>query len=144
MARRSSRLWSAFKPVLDAALISLPTKDQLRKQLDGLVDRVKKIKKELAAARAATVVRDATAEATKAAEAGQEIVVIQLDVGTDAKLGRDMLEAMRKVIPNGSFMIVSTDADANKTAAFTQVSQQHMDARGLDARTVGETTRWRS
>ncbi|KAJ0401965.1 hypothetical protein P43SY_002012 [Pythium insidiosum] len=126
---------SAFKPVLDAALISLPTKDQLRKQLDGLVDRVKKIKKELAAARAANGVRDATAEATKAQEAGQEIVVIQLDVGTDAKLGRDMLEAMRKVIPTGSFMIVSTDADANKTAAFTQVSQHHMDTRGLDART---------
>ncbi|GLE11738.1 hypothetical protein PINS_up024338 [Pythium insidiosum] len=112
---------SAFKPVLDAALISLPTKDQLRKQLDGLVDRVKKIKKELAARARPT--------ATKAQEAGQEIVVIQLDVGTDAKLGRDMLE------PCASFMIVSTDADANKTAAFTQVSQQHMDARGLDART---------
>ncbi|TMW68046.1 hypothetical protein Poli38472_007718 [Pythium oligandrum] len=125
---------SAFKPQLDAALISLPTKDKLRKQLDGLVDRVKKIKKEQAAARAANGVRDADAEANKAKEAGQEFVIIKLDVGTDAKLGRDMLEAMTKVVENGSFMIFSTDADANKTAAFTHVSQHHIDSRQLDAR----------
>lgn len=125
---------SAFKPVLDQALISLPLKDQLRKQVDGLVNRVKKIKKEAAAARAANGVRDATAEATKAKEAGQEIVVVKFDVGTDSKLGREMLEAMTTIIPTGSFMIFSTDSDANKTAAFTQVSQHHVDSKQLDAR----------
>ncbi|CAI5716958.1 unnamed protein product [Peronospora effusa] len=125
---------SSFKPVLDQALISLPLKDKLRKQVDSLVSRVKKIKKEAAAARAANGVRDATAEATKAKEAGQEIVVVKFDVGTDSKLGREMLEAMSTVIPTGSFMIFSTDSDANKTAAFTQVSQQHTDSKQLDAR----------
>ncbi|KAE9358846.1 Alanine--tRNA ligase [Phytophthora fragariae] len=125
---------SAFKPVLDQALISLPLKDQLRKQVDGLVNRVKKIKKEAAAARAANGVRDATAEATKAKEAGQEIVIVKFDVGTDSKLGREMLEAMTTIIPTGSFMIFSTDSDANKTAAFTQVSQHHVDSKQLDAR----------
>ncbi|ETM99453.1 alanine-tRNA ligase [Phytophthora nicotianae INRA-310] len=125
---------SAFKPVLDQALISLPLKDKLRKQVDGLVTRVKKIKKEAAAARAANGVRDATAEATKAKEAGQEIVIVKFDVGTDSKLGREMLEAMSTIIPTGSFMIFSTDSDANKTAAFTQVSQHHVDTKQLDAR----------
>jgi alanyl-tRNA synthetase len=125
---------SAFKPVLDQALISLPLKDKLRKQVDGLVNRVKKIKKAAAAARAANGVRDATAEATKAKEAGQEIVVVKFDVGTDSKLGREMLEAMSSIIPTGSFMVFSTDSDANKTAAFTQVSQQHVESKQLDAR----------
>ncbi|RLN95302.1 hypothetical protein BBJ28_00010344 [Nothophytophthora sp. Chile5] len=125
---------SSFKPVLDQALISLPKKDQLRKQVDGLVNRVKKIRKEAAAARAANGVRDATAEATKAKEAGQEILVVKFDVGTDSKLGREMLEAMGTILPSGSFMIFSTDSDANKTAAFTQVSQQHVDSKQLDAR----------
>ncbi|DBA01432.1 TPA: hypothetical protein N0F65_007329 [Lagenidium giganteum] len=125
---------SAFKPLVDAALISLPTKDQLRKQLDGLVDRVKKIKKEAAAARAANGVRDATAEATKAQEAGKDVVVVKMDAGTDAKLGREMLEAMNKILPTGSFMIFSLDTDANKTAAFTQVSQHHVETKKLDAR----------
>lgn len=69
---------SAFKPVLDQALISLPLKDQLRRQVDGLVNRVKKIKKEAAAARAANGVRYATAEATKAKIAGEKIVVVKL------------------------------------------------------------------
>lgn len=125
---------AAFKPVLDSALISLPTKDALRKQVDGLVDRVKKIKKEAAAARAANGVRDASAAATKAKEAGSEIVVVKFDVGTDAKLGREMLEAMSKILPTGSFMIVSVDTDANKTAAFTQVSKEHAEGKELDAR----------
>ncbi|KAL8003229.1 putative translation protein, beta-barrel domain superfamily [Plasmopara halstedii] len=125
---------SAFKPVLDQALISLPLKDTLRKQMDSLVERVKKIKREAAAARAANGVRDAVAEATKAKEAGKEIVVVKFDVGTDSRLGREMLDAMSKIIPNGSFMIFSTDPDANKTAAFTQVSQQHVDTKQLDAR----------
>ncbi len=31
-------------------------------------------------------------------------------------------------------MIFSTDADANKTAAFTQVSAHHAHTKGLDAR----------
>lgn len=125
---------SAFKPVLDSVLISLPAKDKLRKQLDKLVDRVKKIKKEAAAARAANGVRDATAEATKAKEAGLDIIIVKMEVGTDAKLGREMLEAMSKILPTGSFMIFSLDADANKTAAFTQVSQHHVDTKQLDAR----------
>ncbi|KAG2519310.1 hypothetical protein JM16_007200 [Phytophthora kernoviae] len=125
---------SSFKPILDQALISLPLKDKLRKQVDGLVNRVKKIKKEAAAARAANGVRDATTEATKAKEAGQEIVIVKFDVGTDSKLGREMLEAMTNILPTGSFMIFSTDSDANKTAAFTQVSQQHVDTKQLDAR----------
>lgn len=125
---------SAFKPVLDQALISLPLKDLLRKQLEGLVERVKKIKREAAAARAANGVRDAVAEATKARDAGQEFVIVNFDVGTDSKLGREMLEAMSTIIPTGSFMIFSVDLDANKTAAFTQVSQQHVDAKQLDAR----------
>lgn len=125
---------SAFKPVLDCALISLPTKDALRKQVDAFVERVKKLQKEEAAARAANGVRDAGVEATKAKEAGSEFVIVQMDVGTDAKLGRDMLEAMRQIIPTGSFMIFSKDSNANKTAAFTQVSQHHVEAKQLDAR----------
>lgn len=125
---------AAFKPVLDSALISLPTKDALRKKVDALVDRVKKIKKEAAAARAANGARDASAAAAKAKEAGSEFVVVKFDVGTDAKLGREMLEAMSKILPTGSFMIVSVDTDANKTAAFTQVSKEHVEGKQLDAR----------
>ncbi|TDH74424.1 hypothetical protein CCR75_001487 [Bremia lactucae] len=126
---------SAFKPVLDQALISLPLKDALRKQVDGLVNRVKKIKRDAAMSRAANGVRDAIVEAKKAKEAGQEIVVVKLQAGTDSKLGREMLEAMSALIPSGSFMIFSIDLDAKKTAAFTQVSQQHLESKQLDART---------
>lgn len=125
---------AAFKPLLDSSLISLPTKDKFRKQVDAFVERIKKYKKEAAAARAANGVRDASAEATKAKAAGQDIVVVKFDVGTDAKLGRDMLEAMTAILPTGSFMIVSIDADANKTAAFTQVSAHHVETKKLDAR----------
>ncbi|RMX63584.1 hypothetical protein KXD40_007461 [Peronospora effusa] len=58
-------------------MISLSLKYKLRKiEVDGLVNRVKKIKRML---RAANRDRDATANATKAKEDGQEIVGVKFD-----------------------------------------------------------------
>lgn len=120
------------KPLVDECVTSLTRKNQLRKQLSGLIDRAKKYNKEAAAARMASGVTDAQAAAQTALEAGQHHVVVSLQVGSDAKLGRDMLEAMTKINPIGSFMIISTDEIKNKTASFCQVSNKHSSS--LDAR----------
>lgn len=125
---------SSMKPVLDSALISLPHKEVLKKKLNSLVSKVKKIKKEEAAKRAANGSKVAAAEAEKSKEAGSNFVVVQMDVGIDAKLGREMLAAMKKVHEQGSFLIVSTDEEKKKTAVFCQVNEALVSEDKLDAR----------
>jgi len=124
---------SSFKPILDGTLMSLPRKETLRAQLNALVEKVKKMKKEEAAALAARGVTDAAAAAVEAKKAGIQYIVISFKVGTDAKLGREMLDAMAQVNPEASCMIFSTDAEKKKTAAFCQVSELHASG-GLDAK----------
>lgn len=125
---------TAFRPILDVALISLPLKDQLRKELDVLVDRVKALKKKEAALRAADAIKNAIKQVKETREKSSEFLVARMQAGTDVKLGREILAAMSRVLPEGSFMVFSTDDDANKTAAFCQVSQHHADKKQLDAR----------
>ncbi|RQM30781.1 hypothetical protein B5M09_013116, partial [Aphanomyces astaci] len=108
---------AAFRPVLDTALISLPRKEALKHQLNNLIDKIKAWQKDEAAARAA---------------AG--FIVLSLDVGAEAKLGRELLDAAVQVHPDGSFFIFSVDADRTKTAGFAQVSAKHHAAKGLDAK----------
>ena len=121
-----------IKPAIDECMMSLSRKNQLRKQVSGLVDRVKKYNKEAAARRMASGVTDAAAAAKQALDNKEEFVVVSLRVGTDVKLGREMLEAMTKAHPTGSFLIVSIDEMKKKTACFCQVSES--GAATVDAR----------
>ena len=125
---------TAFRPILDASLISLPLKDHLRKELEVLVDRVKTLKKKEAALRAADAITQAIKQVKEAQEKSTKFVVARMQAGTDVKLGREILAAMSNALPEGSFMVFSTDDDAKKTAAFCQVSQHHADTKQLDAR----------
>ncbi|KAF0705803.1 Aste57867_6960 [Aphanomyces stellatus] len=126
---------AAFRPVLETTLISLPRKEQLKQQLNELIEKIKAWQKEEAAARTAAGVRDAKAAAADAKANGQEFVVLQFQVGTEAKLGRDLLEAVAEVHPDASFLIFSVDAERTKTAGFCQVSAKHHATKGLDAKT---------
>ncbi|CAK4084624.1 unnamed protein product [Aphanomyces euteiches] len=125
---------AAFRPVLDSSLISLPRKEALKNQVNALVDKIKAWQKEEAAARSAAGVRDAKAAAAKARENGEEFVVLLFEVGTEAKLGSDLLDAVVEVHPEASFLIFSVDAERTKTAGFCQVSAKHHAAKGLDAK----------
>ncbi|ETW04010.1 alanine-tRNA ligase [Aphanomyces invadans] len=125
---------AAFRPVLDTALISLPRKEALKQQLNDLIEKIKAWQKEEAAARAAAGVANVKALVAAAKASGEEFVVLSLDVGAEAKLGRELLDAAVEVYPDGSFFIFSVDADRTKTAGFAQVSAKHHAAKGLDAK----------
>ncbi|RHY92876.1 hypothetical protein DYB35_001529 [Aphanomyces astaci] len=125
---------AAFRPVLDTALISLPRKEALKHQLNNLIDKIKAWQKDEAAARAAAGVAHVQTLVAAAKANGDEFVVLSLDVGAEAKLGRELLDAAVQVHPDGSFFIFSVDADRTKTAGFAQVSAKHHAAKGLDAK----------
>ncbi|OQS03623.1 alanyl-tRNA synthetase, mitochondrial precursor [Thraustotheca clavata] len=127
---------AAFRPQLDASVISLPRKEALRGMLNNLVEKIKAWQKEEAAARAAAGVKLASAAGTAALANHQEVkfLVLNMEVGTEARLGNQMLEAIAEVHPNASVIIFSVDADNNKTAAFCQVSQKHNAEKKLDAK----------
>lgn len=118
------------KAPLSSSSISLSKKNAMRKQLEGLVDKVRLFQKKEAAERMARGVQDVKAAACSAKESDSKFVVVSLQVGTDAKLGRDMLEAMTKAHPLGSFCILSRDMVKNKTACYCQT---HADS-NIDAR----------
>ncbi|RHZ09989.1 hypothetical protein DYB31_005846 [Aphanomyces astaci] len=125
---------AAFRPVLDTALISLPRKEALKHQLNNLIDKIKAWQKDEAAARAAAGVAHVQTLVAAAKANGDEFIVLSLDVGAEAKLGRELLDAAVQVHPDGSFFIFSVDADRTKTAGFAQVSAKHHAAKGLDAK----------
>lgn len=118
-------------PQLDQAVISLVQKDILRRALGKTVDRIKKYKKAQGVERSKAGLVRAKEAAIKALASGQAYVLVQLDdVGTDAKLGREMLQTMNAEHPEGHFMILSTDVDKKQTACFCQIP----DSSAKDAR----------
>ncbi|CAI5716806.1 unnamed protein product [Peronospora farinosa] len=83
-SRTASSSWRGIcnKSVLDQIVISMTMKyklkHKLRKLVDGLVIRVKGDQKEAATTRAVNGDRDAAVEATNVKEAGQEIILHDL------------------------------------------------------------------
>jgi len=119
-------------PELDKLVISQVTKNALRKELDGLVNRVKKFKKALMKQREKSAVGDCSALAKEAKAKGEEFLVVKLEVGTNAKLGRQMMSAMSKEHETGSFMVFSVDEDKGAVMCIGKASAAHQAA-GLEA-----------
>lgn len=122
---------TAFKPKLDASTISLIAKERLRKELDALVEIVKRFRKEAANKRVQMGVQSAIKEVEAAKSRNEAFVVSRIDIGTDTKAGKQVLDAMERVLPTGSFFVMSVDIDTGKVAAFCRVGKEHekLDAR---------------
>ena len=76
---------------------------------------------------------DAAKHATEAKEASRAFTVVRMDVGANDKLGRKMLDAMKKANAEGSFMIISADPDKKAVGSYAVASEAAM-AKGVDAR----------
>jgi alanyl-tRNA synthetase len=119
-------------PEIDQCNISQVTKNDCRKELDGLVQRVKKYKKAIMKKREKSAVGDCEKVAAEAKAKGEEFTVVKLEVGTNAKLGRQMMTAMSKAHPEGSFMVFSIDADKGAVMCIGKVSAGRQE-KGLEA-----------
>jgi len=119
-------------PELDKLVISQVTKAEQRKTLDVLITRVKKFKKALMKQREKSAVTDCSALAKAAHEKGEAFLVVKLEVGTNAKLGRQMMTAMSKEHADGSFMVFSVDEDKGAVMCIGKASAKHQEA-GLEA-----------
>jgi hypothetical protein len=86
-----------------------------------MIEKVKAWQKEEAAQRALAGLSDVKAAAAAAKANLEDFLVLSLQVGTDAKLGNHMLDAVSQLHPDASVLLFSSDIDANKTAGFCQV-----------------------
>jgi len=123
---------SILGPELDKLVISQVTKASLRGDLEKLITRVKAYKKKVMKEREKSAVGDCSAVAKEAKAKGEEFTVVKLEVGTNAKLGRQMMTAMSKEHEGGSFMVFSIDEDKGAVMCIGKVSKAHQE-KGLDA-----------
>merc|ERR1711920_29277 len=128
VAAKAAEVGEALRTEMDAVLAN---NDLKRKDLTKLQTKLKKQAKEISKAYYAEGIKLASEVAESNSD---EFVILNWTVGTDAKLGREMLAAISKASPDASIMIFSSDPLTNKVAAFTQVSDKHREANNLDAR----------
>merc|ERR1711871_511268 len=122
----------ALGPELDSLEISLVSKNEMRaahkKLVKKMLDHAKAEKK----AREKSAPADAAKHAAEAKEASRAFTVVRMDVGANDKLGRKMLDAMKKEYAEGSFMIISADPDKKAVGSYAVASEAAM-AKGVDA-----------
>lgn len=99
---------------MDQAVISLVDKDSLRNRLNGVYEAIKQYYKANLAARVAEANDKAASIAQAAKDANQGVVVVNINFGGDAKVGKKIQERMASIHAGGSFFLLSPDADGEK------------------------------
>lgn len=99
---------------MDQAVISLVDKDSLRNRLNGVYEAIKSYYKANMAARVAEANEKAVSIAQAAKDANQGVVVVNINFGGDAKVGKKIQERMTAIHSDGSFFLLSPDADGEK------------------------------
>mmetsp|Transcript_14718 Transcript_14718/g.32206 ORF Transcript_14718/g.32206 Transcript_14718/m.32206 type:complete len:1030 (-) Transcript_14718:4-3093(-) len=128
-----SQAYKGLKLSVDGAVVSLVDKDSMRTRLAGLYETMKAYFK----ANQASKVLEATSLAQQAAEAAaasnQAVLVLAVEVGADGKVAKKLIEGMRAISPQTSFLLASLDDDREKVGVYPAVSAVHL-AGGLSAK----------
>ncbi|CAM9841012.1 unnamed protein product [Discosporangium mesarthrocarpum] len=119
---------------LDEASISAVLKSQLRVDMDKLLKKLASEAKAAAAAAAEKGVRAAGKAAKEAAAKGQQVLVMEVDIGADSKAVKRVLDAVTREAPGLSFMGFSAEGPgpSGKLLVFNSVAGPEMEG-GLKA-----------
>jgi len=126
-------MFKTVKIEVDQAIISLVDKDNLRNRLNGVYETIKQFYKANIAARVAEASEKAASIAQSAKDTNLAVAVINIDFGGDAKVAKKIQERIRSIYTDGSFFLLSPDADGEKVTLFPIVSAAHV-AKGLSAK----------
>jgi len=117
---------------LDSLTLPVSRKDELRKGIAGLQERLKGGQKEAAAAarqRAAGLARQI---AESAATAGEEVIISTVELGSDRGALEQAVKTIRDKCPRSAVMLLSPDEEAGKVAVMAAVPEG-LVKRGLNA-----------
>ncbi len=117
---------------LDKLPISLVRKAALRRSLESLQERVKRIQKAQAAAARERAVGMARGIAQSASMSLREVVVEAVDAGSDRAALQDAVKVVQDACPRSAVMLLSTDVEGGKVAFIASVPK-YLVERGLRA-----------
>jgi len=120
---------------LEQMTMPVARKDELRKKLAALQDRIKSGQKEAAAAMRSEATALARQIAESAATAGEEIIVSTIDLGSDRGALEQAIKTIRDKCPRAAVMLLSpdeTDSAAPKISVMAAVPEA-LVKQGLNA-----------
>mmetsp|Transcript_20229 Transcript_20229/g.34859 ORF Transcript_20229/g.34859 Transcript_20229/m.34859 type:complete len:985 (+) Transcript_20229:91-3045(+) len=116
---------------LNPLAISVVDKNRLREELGALATKVKAWKKKQLKAMSGMALGLCEERAKEAREAGARKVVLRVDFGCDGKVGKKCVQEMHKHHPEGVFMVLSADEDADRFQCYAMIPGAK--EKGLDA-----------
>lgn len=124
----------ALRQELDTANMSAALKAKLRAEVEALQRRASTFAKASAAKAADAGVNAATQAVSRAAEAGQSTLAMEVAIGNDSKAVKKIISAVQAAKPPVSFLGLSAgrEADGGRLLCFTVVSEDAI-AKGLRA-----------
>lgn len=123
------------KTEVEQCIASVVAKDNLRTRLARIYENT--IKAYLKASEATKMAAAMTGAETLIAQAVSdhlEVIIANLEFNADGKVAKKIFEKLRAAVADGSFVLVSSDADGEKVGVYTSVSAKHQGT-GVSAKT---------
>eukprot|EP01033_Poteriospumella_lacustris_P008915 gene8914-6400_t len=108
----------AVKLEAEQAVVSLVDKEIVKNKFAALFDRIKAYNKAHEAQKLTVAMESITQLAQAAAAAGQTGIVAAIDFGADGKVAKKIFEKAQTVLGDGSFFVVSPDAEGERVGVF--------------------------
>lgn len=128
-----STLSKALRIEIDTAVISIVDKENLRVELSKISDTIKVWYKAMLNERIENANFVAEKLARDSLETGDQIVVTQMDFGSDGKVAKKIQENFRKIAQEASFFMATLDEDGEKISCYSLVSNEHI-SKGFNAK----------
>ena len=121
---------------INEAVISAVRKAELRDRVSGIVERIKKLKKEAAAARERAAIDSAVA--AMAEQSGRAVVSAVVDSGLDKRVCQKVLNAMSDAAEDGvtTLVLFSRAVEAKRVGVYVQKKAGDVNAKEVCARIV--------
>lgn len=113
----------ALRKEVDSAFISAILKGELRNRIEATQKKANEAKKALLAQRVDIVLNQVKEDLTRAVEAGERVLVLNVDIGADSKASQQVVNAVKKFAPDTAFMGLSEEdaGSGGKLLAFAVV-----------------------
>jgi alanyl-tRNA synthetase len=113
----------AIRKDVDAAFLSATLKAELRSRIEGIQKKANDAKKAALAQRVDKVINVVKEDLTKAAENGEKMLVLNVDIGADSKASQKVINTVKQIAPEMAFMGLSEEefGSGGKLLAFALV-----------------------
>jgi alanyl-tRNA synthetase len=115
----------AIRKEMDEAFMPATLKAELRNRIESIQKKANEAKKASLAKRVDKVMNEVKEEVKKAAERGEQMMVLNIDIAADAKASQKVINAVKEIAPGMAFMGLSEEdvGSGGKLMAFALVPE---------------------